>query len=357
MIALFVLAVLAAGAMGFAIQRGGTCTVAAVEEVLSQRRAHRLAAMLEASLWVAGGLAIAQLLHVAGSMPGGVSIDGWTVAGGILLGLGAWINGACVFGAVARLGSGEWAYLLTPAGFYVGCLTAPFFARPAAAPSPASPLLSAAVCWRRSSSSYALWRVRPAFAQLRPRTGVQRLRERVWAPHAATIVIGATYVVTLLAAGRWAYTDVLADLAAGMANAVGIGVALLLALFAGALLGGWTAARWRSGVPSAAQLVRCFAGGVLMGWGGLLIPGSNDGLILIGIPLLYAYAWIAFGTMCLTIAAALMAQRAWLSRSENARDALTDASANDALRTTNAARHLHWGGAPCAPAPPSRKRR
>ena len=71
MIALFLLAVLAGGAMGFAIQRGGTCTVAAVEEVLSQRRAHRLAAMLEASLWVTGGLAIAQLLHVAGSMPGG----------------------------------------------------------------------------------------------------------------------------------------------------------------------------------------------------------------------------------------------------------------------------------------------
>ncbi len=143
---------------------------------------------------------------------------------------------------------------------------------------------------------------------------IQRLHERVWAPHAATIVIGVTFVVTLLAAGRWTYTDVLADLAAGMANALGIGVALLLALFAGALLGGWTAGRWRSEAPSAAQLVRCFAGGVLMGLGSLLIPGSNDGLILIGIPLLYPYAWIAFGTMCLTIAAALVAQRAWLSR-------------------------------------------
>ncbi len=51
-----------------------------------------------------------------------------------------------------------------------------------------------------------------------------------------------------------------------------------------------------------------------MGWGSLLIPGSNDGLILIGIPLLYPYAWLAFATMCLTIAAALAAQRAWLAR-------------------------------------------
>ena len=41
--------------MGLAIQRGGTCTVAAMDELLSQRRAWRLAAMLDASLWVAGG--------------------------------------------------------------------------------------------------------------------------------------------------------------------------------------------------------------------------------------------------------------------------------------------------------------
>ncbi len=28
-------------------------------------------------------------------------------------------------------------------------------------------------------------------------------------------------------------------------------------------------------------------------------PVSNDGLILIGIPLLYPYAWFSFATMCL----------------------------------------------------------
>ena len=56
-------------AMGYAIQRGGTCTVAAVEEVLTQRRAYRLLAMLEASLWVAGGLALAQWAGLSGSMP------------------------------------------------------------------------------------------------------------------------------------------------------------------------------------------------------------------------------------------------------------------------------------------------
>ena len=46
-----------------------------------------------------------------------------------------------------------------------------------------------------------------------------------------------------------------------------------------------------------------------MGWGSLLIPGGNDGLILIGMPLLWPYAWVAFATMCLSIAAAQLLQR------------------------------------------------
>ena len=46
-----------------------------------------------------------------------------TIGGGLLLGLGAFVTRACVFGAIAKFGSGEWAYVLTPIGFYLGCLT------------------------------------------------------------------------------------------------------------------------------------------------------------------------------------------------------------------------------------------
>ena len=60
-----------------------------------------------------------------------------------------------------------------------------------------------------------------------------------------------------------------------------------------------------------------------MGLGSLLIPGSNDGLILIGIPLLYPYAWITFATMCLTIAAALNWHNEHGSLARDARNALT----------------------------------
>ena len=54
------------------------------------------------------------------------------------------------------------------------------------------------------------------------------------------------------------------------------------------------------------------------GWFGQIVPEpgtgsgfliSNDGLILVGMPLLHPYAWLAFGTMCLTIAAAQALRR------------------------------------------------
>ncbi|MBI5721516.1 MAG: YeeE/YedE family protein, partial [Burkholderiales bacterium] len=135
------------------------------------------------------------------------------------------------------------------------------------------------------------------------------LRARIWQPHAATAVIGITFLFTLLLAGAWAYTDLLADLARGVAENLLTRVLLFAALLLGAAWGGYTAGRWKPAWPSARQWALCLAGGALMGWGTLLIPGSNDGLILVGMPLLRPYAWLAFGTMCLTIAAAQVVRR------------------------------------------------
>ena len=50
-----------------------------------------------------------------------------------------------------------------------------------------------------------------------------------------------------------------------------------------------------------------------MGWGSLLIPGGNDGLILVGMPLLWPYAWVSFATMCAAIGAAQALQRRGLA--------------------------------------------
>lgn len=310
-------------AMGFAIQRGGTCTVAAVDEWLSQHRLRRAAALLEASLWVAGGLVLARWLGWARSVPPDHAAHAGAVAGGALLGLGAWLNGACVFGTVARLGSGQWAYAITPLGFFVGCLGATTLrpGTPSPLPAPDSALLQAADVAGPLVLLLALLRVGPSLLRLLRPAGLQALKQAVWAPHAATIVIGITFVVTLLTAGRWAYTDVLADAADAMRRGdlhLNLPALLLLLLFGGALLGGFTAGLWHPTPPSLRRLAACAAGGVLMGCGSLLIPGSNDGLILVGLPLLRPHAALALAAMVAAVAAALSAQRRWAAPAAHA---------------------------------------
>jgi len=312
-------AFLCAGVMGFAIQRGGTCAVAAVSEITGSHSCKRLLAMAEASLWVCGGLMIAQWLHLLPTMPSGYPVDALTVVGGALLGLGAFVNGACVFGAIARLGSGQWAYLATPLGFYAGCV-----GLLALWPQPARPMLTgSSPVWRASPLLsmlfllFAGWRLLGLWRAARRGTAAagnaqklhQHLGTRIWSPHHATTVIGLAFLFLLLLAGAWSYTDVLAELARGMAAMLPARTLLSVGLLTGAIAGGLRSQRREGEAVSLARLGRCFAGGAIMGWGSLLIPGGNDGLLLIGMPLLWPYAWIAFGTMCITIALAQLLQR------------------------------------------------
>ena len=298
-------AALCAVLMGAAIQRGATCTVAAVSEIVEQRQATRLRSLLEASCWIAAGLLwLRAWIMPIPMLPSPQVLTGWTLAGAVLLGLGAFVNQACVFGAIARLGNGEWRYLATPLGFYLGCLSVGWLfptAQPQALP-PGSPLWNAphAVGW--GLAALAFWRVASAWRRRPPESPW-------WTPHVATVCIGLSFLALLWLQGAWAYTDALAELArSGMAGHAGR-LVLFVCLLAGAMAGGWQAGLWRLRGVRAAELLRCLAGGVMMGWGSLLIPGSNDGLILLGLPLLWPHAWVAFAAMIVVIALALNVQR------------------------------------------------
>jgi toxin CptA len=299
-----ILAIALVATMGFATQRGATCAVAAVDEIIVHRRARRVRAMATAALWVGGLLGIAQL---AGLMPGPIPGHGATLAalaGGIVLGLGAFINRACVFGAVARLGSGEWAYAMTPVGFYAGCLAFPglgTMAGPPLAPMGDGRAMAALVTvaflgWlllglrRRAADEAPLW-------------------DRIWAPHGATVLIGALLAILTLFAGAWTYMDGLMALARDpMSMGTLAWTLLFLALLAGAIAGGAARGYSFAKAPPLGRLLRCFIGGFVMAIGSLLVPGSNDGLILVGLVMAWPHALVAVPVMGLTIAAAMLAE-------------------------------------------------
>ena len=289
---LLILALVSAALMGLAIQRGATCMVAAVDAAVTERSYGRALALGEAALWVGGLLAIAQLAGQLAMPPALYRATALTVLGGVLLGLGAWINRACVFGAIARIGSGQWAWLATPVGFFLGCLIP--IAKPNATGHPMPFTYAAFVAG--PFAALAAWRLVEA-------ARAPGFFAHLWHPHRATLTIAITFVTTLLSVGLWAYTDALAAIARAMDGRIGLRGAMVVALLAGAILGGWFAGKIRWVPPTLDDVLRCLLGGALMGVGGILVPGTNDGLIMVGLPLLQPHAWIAVVTMTLTIAA------------------------------------------------------
>jgi toxin CptA len=125
------------------------------------------------------------------------------------------------------------------------------------------------------------------------------------------LLIAVTFVITMLTVGAWAYTDALTALARAMNAQLGLRGVMVLALLGGAIGGGWLNGTLRPVPVRRADLGRCLAGGGLMGLGAVLVPGGNDGLIMVGLPLLQAQAWVAVPAMAITIALAIWTTQRW----------------------------------------------
>jgi toxin CptA len=236
------LAALCALAMGVAIRRGATCTVAAVNEIIDERKCGRLLALIAASMLVLGGLLLAQSFNVLPSLPAGAPVTLATVLGGLTLGLGASVNGACALGTIARIGAGQWCYVATPIGYYAGCHIAahglaatipiPVHDSPALHASASIIVLLAAMVATLAASAVQSRCARPASGMQSDDPGAAE--RAAWSPHAATAAIGITFVLLFVIDGAWAYTDTLSDLAQGHAGATASHVLLF-----GALLVRW----------------------------------------------------------------------------------------------------------------------
>jgi toxin CptA len=292
--------------------------VAAVDELTIRRRPQQALTLIELVVWIGAALLVLRAAGVPLTLSIGHSVGAALLAGALLLGVGARVNGACLLGTLARLGSGQWAYAATPLGYWAGsglAAVGPAMPMPEA-PGRVAPLFqlpaAAAALLVLAALASAGWRWRLAAAEARSAGADRRSTYRAALLSSGGTALVALGFVTLAAlAGAWSYSDLLADLAkglaAGMAAMLNEGwvarAALAVALFAGALWAGARAGLWRPERPRAVQIARCAAGGALMGLGGAWVPGGNDQLLLLALPMGWPHALVALLVMTLGIVA------------------------------------------------------
>jgi toxin CptA len=277
-------------ALGAALSRVSLCAVAGMQQAVTARNYAGLERLLIAtsgagvSLLLLAGLRPDQvwLPHDAHFHPG-------IIAGGLLLGLGAMVNGGCYLGSVLYLGTGNLNFLFTLVGIGLGL-------RAATAWSPlatvATPSLSMAMgpLWLLGLGLFAL-----IIALLMYH---QRIKGQ-WLALLAGLLAGLVYARQ----PGWSYGSTLEALAQGrLGLAQWRGELSALSLFVGAIGGAVLAGQFQLRRLDALRALRCLCGGAIMGYGAALIPGGNDSLLLWAIPGLTLYGALAFGLMLITIA-------------------------------------------------------
>lgn len=289
--------------IGMAIQRGNTCTVVAFDDIVHRRSWDRLLAIVYSWFWVAGGLALLALTTGYKAHAGLVPVTVWSVVGGLVLGLGAVINGGCTTGTIARIGSGEYAFGLTVVGFFVGCLLAPHLAGRAAT----THMVSAAATTSVNHPAFGLVGLAAVTAVtarrliIGPHESFADFLRKAWDPRTATLIIAALFVTLVQLDGPWSYTDLLGDISHGSDDHLLKRGAFFLALLAGAITAGRSLKGTKLIGPLAPRVIRCSLGGLVMGIGFSIAPGAFEGLTLIGQPLLLPFAWVVMAASYLTI--------------------------------------------------------
>jgi uncharacterized membrane protein YedE/YeeE len=293
--------------MGMAIQRGNTCTVVAIDDLMHRRSWHRVQAIAYIWFLVAGGLALTQLVTGHNPEPALVPVATWSVLGGLLLGLGAVINGACSTGTIARIGSGEFAYVATIVGFFAGCVLSPhLFGRLASDHPRAAPLFTSldypflAIAGMSVVLALTLRRLVTG-----PHESFGDFLRSAWDPRTATLIIAVLFVAAVQIAGPWSYTDMLGDLARGHTRHLPERTLLFVALLSGAVVAGRAMRGARLVGPLKGRAVRCAVGGLIMGFGFFIAPGAFEGDTLLGQPLLLGYSWVAMSAAYLSIVVGL----------------------------------------------------
>lgn len=286
---------------GFAANRGGTCAVMAMRNLVTRGDPRLAVGFVAAS--AAGGLVAIPFAWVSGrsgALSGGAPFGLPLVIGALLLGLGATLNNGCLIGSLWRLGNGETRLLALPLGLALGFSLASPFRSMAMEPSliampgpPGFGLLGAE----------ALLLILAVAVLVRVERRLRPGRPRLLLPMLALGISGAIlFVVT----PGWTYADLVKEevVRPSMRMLATAGPWLLVgATVAGAIVSALLARTFHWRRPAPVAIARTIAGGTLMAAGAELVPGGNDFLLLAALPAGSLSGLFAYLIMSVTILA------------------------------------------------------
>ena len=289
--------------LGFSAHRAGICTVNAVAEIFTTRRAHMLISFAKTALWV---LLLTILVSLAaGDWP--PRVERWAltphaVIGGLIFGIGAAVNGGCIFSSLTKLADGRFGLLagllamLAGAGLYDRVL-APRLAIPGPQAMQA-PIANAALTGLLLAVVLLLliWELRRL---LRGSAGPRRLRQRVLAQSyrlsTAAALIGLCNALLILLIGSWFFAaTAIRSVTGGSNTSLWLFWLVNAAALAGMVASTLQRRSFRPQRPKVGALLCHIGGGLLMGIGIVMTPGGNDSLLLHGIPALSPHALPAY---------------------------------------------------------------
>jgi uncharacterized membrane protein YedE/YeeE len=299
--------------VGFAMKRGGLCAYAAAVQIVQDKKIERMMVFLGAAAWAT--LIVLPLYwstsHEATTLRLSLSLTHnqvlTTVIGGAVLGIGAFLNKGCFFGAFVQLVSGNLNYLATLAGLSAGVIFTHTYLNQlipstqkitdVAQPNPT------AFLWLVGMSIFALFML--FSVKLHSKGFVQKIAGLCtlnWQSSFAMVVIGIGGGLLYSTVNGWNYADVLTDATTKLIDDQAIApsttaIISTLSMIVGGVIAAITAKEFAIKPAQSLIIVACFTGGLLMGLASLLIPGGNDSLLLKGIPSLAPHALIGFAAM------------------------------------------------------------
>jgi uncharacterized membrane protein YedE/YeeE len=242
------------------------------------------------------------------------------LAGGLVFGFGAAINGGCAYSTMTRLMDGEIRMALSLAGFAIGIvmflvlIDFEWLMRPTKAIVLTGSLRSSTMI---ATFLLLFWAVYELARIWRQRARHLRLKDMILSPQyrlsTAALLIGVSSAAIFLLIGAPGYTVTLQNFVVGTVSGGTLPDAarwvLLLSVLVGMLLSTLQRGSFRLEWRPRRSWLRNIFGGALMGLGTAMIPGGNDSLVLYGIPSFSPHALPAFAALIVGTAAGVLAMK------------------------------------------------